>query len=134
MLRIGKKKKLAFQKSKRLITSDLLRGLSIALFFHLALFLGFHISSPPNPDLSPLIDPVSVEIDLGTPLTTHPLQTQLILSPLPQFHHPISLEIPIPVFRESPSSLKKNSCVEEPNFTEIEMTQYEFLGELEEDD
>jgi hypothetical protein len=132
MLRIGIQKNLILSRRKNIFTIDIFKGLCLALIFHLALFFGLKITSPPNPDAAPLLTPVAVEIDIGPPLSI-PLIAQTALLPIDQMAQPKLLELPNTMHVRENSPYQKFK-IEQPDFSSIEKIIYEYLQGLEEDD
>jgi len=133
MLRIGAKKEIFLWKRERGFSANLLKGLLLALGFHLMLYFGLRITSPPNPDAFSLIAPVAVEIDLGMPQVMVQLPPQITLSPIERIEPPQLLEMPAPQLVVEVPTFHK-ALTHEPDFSEIEKIKYEILEDLEKEE
>ncbi len=133
MLRIGAKQELLLTRKERPLSPDLLKGLFIALAFHLLLFTGIKITSPSNPEICAIITPVAVEIDLGAPRVYLPLTPQITLSPIERVEPPQLLELPDTQLIVEVPTLHR-PLIHDPNFSRVEKIPYQLLEEEEEDD
>jgi len=125
MLRITPNRSLEFRAKKSRLSPELWKGLAIALAFHLLFFTCFRIVKSYSSAEAPLLSPVAVEIDLGTPEICADKEPWLTLSPLGD-------ECPsFPSLPHDPSLSFKEFALLEPDFTPVEMIPYQIEEEEE---
>jgi len=111
------------REKEKWFSSDLLRGLAMAISFHIALFLCFRIASSSNLDTIAPLSPVAVEVDLGAPPALSPSSFPIAISPIEKIDPPQLPDLPSPSFSNAGISSLDYSLVE-PDFSQIEKIEY----------
>ncbi len=113
---------LSWRPQDRLFSPEFLKGLAIAAALHFVLLFAFRIVSHPCDETIPLLQPVHVEVDVGSPVTT---MRYIAHSPLENVEPP---ELLLPALDLPSSSQDYDFTCSDPDFSAIEYIDYEYLN------
>lgn len=132
MLHINQTIELVFRKKEVLFSKDFWKGLILAGAIHLLLFLGIKIALPPNLEAIKPLNPVAVEIDLGSKTAAINPTTQMMISPFENLFPSLTDTLPEKKGYET-TFLLQERVLQPPMLNEFEPLEYTVIEELFED-